>query len=62
MNAWWGYLHENETIQVKRFLSFCDIKDALESPFVKKVTSPFNAENREDALKKAESRLKSAKE
>lgn len=55
---WWGYVHENGTYQVKRFFSREDLDDARSSPFVDKVVEPFDALNREDALKKLESGLK----
>lgn len=50
-NMWWGYLHSNGTVQVKRWLG--DHKDYTEdcigNPFVVKVVKPFEAESREDA-------------
>jgi hypothetical protein len=48
---WWGYIHENGTVQVKRFFSPLDIMDAEESPFCKEVFGPFEATGREDAVK-----------
>ncbi|WP_127846170.1 hypothetical protein [Psychroflexus aestuariivivens] len=36
---WWGYVHENGSIQVKRYFNDADIQDAIESPFVGKVIS-----------------------
>ncbi len=49
---WWGYLHENGTIQVKRW--FGDnadyTKDCQNNSFVKIVISPFVAESREKAI------------
>lgn len=48
---WWGYVHENGSIQVKRYFDQQDIDDAIESPFVAKVFHPFEAESREDAIK-----------
>lgn len=50
---WCGYLHSNNTIQVKPW--FGDRKDYTEdcedNPFVKQVITPFEAETREDAKK-----------
>jgi len=50
---WWGYLHTNGTIQVKRW--FGDYKDYQDdcygNPFVEKVVKPFIAESREEATK-----------
>ena len=50
---WYGYLHINGNIQVKRYFSREDIFEADCSPFVKRTTDTFEAENREDAEKKA---------
>ena len=49
---WWGYLHENGTIQAKRgfFDIIGDIREAKSSPFVIKTYGPFVAEDRKDAL------------
>lgn len=49
--TWWGYIHENGSIQVKRYFDQEDIDDALESPFVAKVIRPFEAESRDDAIR-----------
>lgn len=47
----WGYLHQNGTIQVKRW--FGDHKDYTDdcdgNDFVQKVVRPFEAETREQA-------------
>ena len=50
---WWGYLHTEGTIQVKRVLwdiELC-LQEANLSPFVKQVFPPFNAKDREKAIK-----------
>ena len=56
---WWGYLHSNGQIQVKRW--FGDHKDYLDdcegNPFVVKVVRPFAAETREEAVKLITERL-----
>lgn len=48
---WWGYLHSNRTIQVKRW--FGDHKDYTDdcenNPFVLQVVKPFEAATREEA-------------
>ena len=49
---WWGYLHENGGIQVKRYFGSMDTQEARESPFVDAVFGPFNADGREDAINK----------
>ena len=48
---WWGYLHINGTIHLKRYFSKLDIQDAKMSSFVKYTVQPFEADNREKALK-----------
>ena len=57
---WWGYLHANNTIQVKRW--FGDHKDYTEdcdgNDFVKRVVRPFEAETREQAIEIIKERLK----
>ena len=55
---WWGYLHVNGSIQVKRFFDQRDIDEANESDFVQKTTQPFDAVDRNDALKQASGILK----
>lgn len=48
---WWGYLHRNGTVQVKRW--FGDHRDYTEdcenNPFVIRVVPPFAAETKEEA-------------
>ena len=49
---WWGYLHQNGTIQVKRW--FGDHKDYTDdcdgNDFVQRVVRPFEAPSREAAV------------
>jgi hypothetical protein len=49
---WWGYLHANGDIQVKRYLG--DPRDYTTdcdgNPFVLAVCEPFEAHSREEAL------------
>ena len=52
-NLWWGYLHTDGSIQVKRYFSYEDIEKAEESPLVKEFTLAFEADNRDDAITKA---------
>ncbi len=48
---WWGYLHRNEKVQIKRW--FGDHRDynddCYNNDFVVKVIAPFEAETYEDA-------------
>jgi hypothetical protein len=48
---WWGYLHANGSIQVKRWFGDPEdyTTDCYGNPFVKKVVHPFSAESREQA-------------
>jgi hypothetical protein len=52
---WWAYLHSNQTVQLKRWLGdHADYReDCQGNPFVLKVMEPFEADTREDAMKKA---------
>jgi len=56
---WWGYLHQNNTIQVKRW--FGDHKDYTEdcegNDFVQRVVPPFTANSHEEAVKIITERL-----
>lgn len=54
---WWGYLHINGNIQVKRFFDQLDLDEAEESPFVERVTNIFEADGREEAIAIAKERL-----
>jgi hypothetical protein len=56
-DRWWGYLHENGTIQTRRFFSdrcWLSIDDAFESDFVIHVVKPFYSEDRAHASKSIE--------
>ncbi len=51
-NMWWGYLHKNGTIQIKRW--FGDHKDytddCKDNEFVQQVVPPFPAATRDEAI------------
>lgn len=49
---WWGYIHTNDTIQVKRYFGPEDIEEAKESPFVQCCHGPFEANSRREAKEK----------
>jgi hypothetical protein len=57
---WWGYLHLNGTIQLKRW--FGDTEDyegdCENNPFTVKIVKPFMAPDYNYAFKELESRLK----
>lgn len=47
---WWGYVHTNGSIQVKRWMGDPrDLQEAWESPFVRTVMKPFFASGRDEA-------------
>lgn len=48
---WWGYMHINGHIQVKRYFDIEDIREADSSPFCKETFDPFEAENRDEAIR-----------
>ena len=58
-NKWWGYLHSNGKIQVKRW--FGDVKDYTDdcegNSFVVQIVKPFEADTREEALNIIEEKL-----
>ena len=58
MNKWYGYLHTNGSIQVKRYLDSRDLQDCDESDFVVSYTQPFMAIDREEAISIAAGKLK----
>lgn len=51
MFKWWGYVHVNGSLQVKRYFGPKDIEEAKESPFVKDTYGPWECLNRDEALK-----------
>lgn len=50
-NLWWGYLHTNGSIQAKRYFEPLDIREADESPFCQRTFGPFEASDRDEAIK-----------
>lgn len=50
-NLWWGYLHTEGTVQAKRYFDKRDLEEAGESPFVETYHGPFEAADRNEALK-----------
>ena len=49
---WWGYIHINGTLQIKRYFDQLDITEAYESPFCTDIRGPVEANTREEAQKK----------
>lgn len=50
--VWWGYIHTNGKLQIKRFFGKEDLTEAAESPFVVRVIGPVDADTREEAENK----------
>lgn len=46
---YWGYVHVNGTIHIKRYFGSADILEATESPFCKIILGPFQAKSVEGA-------------
>lgn len=57
MNKWWGYLHVEGTLHVKRYFDMQDLNEAQESPFVKFLAGPWECKDREEALEKLKEEL-----
>ena len=57
-NLWWGYRHTSGTLQAKRYFDKRDLEEARESGFVDIIVPPFEATNREEALKYIEEQTK----
>lgn len=59
---WWGYLHQNGTVQIKRW--FGDhgdyTSDCEGNPFILEVVRPFEADSQQEAEKIIRERLKLA--
>jgi hypothetical protein len=60
--TWWGYIHIDGSIVVKRFLDQVDLDDAAKSEFVKTIFQPFVAVNREAAVRKCHAKHNEPKE
>jgi hypothetical protein len=54
---WRGYLHTNGTVQIKRYFTELDIEEALESPFVKRVSGPIESGSQAEAAAQLTSAL-----
>jgi len=63
-NWWWGYLHSNGTIQVKKWWGDHDdyTRDCKDNPFVQAVVKPFQADTYEAAGKIIAMQLKEKRE
>lgn len=52
-SMWWGYLHANNTIQVKQWFGDHEdyTTDCHNNHFVQRVVVPFEADSREEATR-----------
>ena len=57
-NLWYGYKHTSGSLHAKRYFTKEDIDEANESPFCAIVIQPFEAKDREEALKFIEEQTK----
>lgn len=55
MIQWWGYVHVNGTLHVKRYFNAKDLSEARESDFVQEVYGPWDVNSREEAEKQLQS-------
>lgn len=55
---WWGYMHTNGSLQVKRYFDERDLSEANESPFVETVYPPFEAGGHEHAIQILKEKIK----
>lgn len=49
-NLWWGYVHQNGTLQAKRYFDKRDIEEAADSDFVSELYGTFEATDRQHAM------------
>ena len=49
-NKWYGYVHVNGELHVKRYFDLADVIEVNQSDFVIFVCRPFEAETRDEAL------------
>ena len=55
---WWGYLHTDDSLHVKRYFSSRDKEEAYESDFVMSVHGPWEVSSKERALDKLKESLR----
>ena len=49
MIKWWGYMHTNGKVQIKRYFSKLDLDEAHESPFCHLISDVVEANDRNEA-------------
>ena len=47
---WWGYLHVEGSLQIKRYFDEQDLQDARDSSFCAEVSGVVEARDREEAI------------
>jgi hypothetical protein len=55
MIEWWGYVHVDGSLHVKRYFGPDDLSEARESDFVQEVYGPWKVNTREEAIEKLKS-------
>lgn len=48
---WWGYLHVDGSVLLKRYYNQDDIYEAEDSGFVVDIYGPFEADTRDEAMR-----------
>jgi len=61
MNKWWGYLHQNGSLHVKRYFDEEAISEAHESPFCWIIAGPWECAGHDEALIKLKAEIKGIK-
>jgi hypothetical protein len=54
---WWGYVHADKSLHVKRYFGTRDLDDAYDSDFVRDVYGPWEVDSRAAALLKLKEQL-----
>jgi hypothetical protein len=49
VTQWYAYEHENGSFHLRRYFGPLDVEECHESPFVRAVVGPYEAEDREEA-------------
>lgn len=62
MIEWYCYEHINGTYHLRRYFTHEDINEARESPFVRRIRGPFEAENHKEAMRHMKEVFRVAKE
>lgn len=58
---WFGYIHVDGSIKLKKFFTELEIEEALASPFVKEAFGPWHCDSRQEAAEKMANELRASK-